>query len=273
MDDRLAEILKIFNIRARVFHTGNLYGTSSFDGSRGVGHIHVLQHGAVKLFSSSHPPTLIDEPSLFVYMNPTSHSFKAQSDDVSLVCASFECGIDPINLLSSALPAIILIKLKDMESLKFTLDALFSESNAQNSGYQVVLDRLMEVVIIQSLRFLMDTNAIQSGVLAGLADARLNKVLTAVHAQPSEKWSLEKMASTAGMSRSRFAAKFHQIIGNTPGYYLSEWRFSIAQLLLLEGKSIQYIADSVGFNSASALSRAFRKRFGCSPTQWMHHKN
>ena len=270
MGDRLAEILKVFNIRARVFHTGNLCGTSGFDSDQGVGHIHVLQQGSVEILSALHPTKLIDEPSLFIYMNPTSHLLKVKSDDVDLVCASFEYGVNSVNPLSSALPGIILIKLKEMESLKYTLNALFSESNSHNCGHQAVLDRLIEVVIIQSLRFLIDTNAIQSGLLAGLADANLNKAMTAVHAQPGEKWSLETMAATAGMSRSRFAAKFLNIVGSTPGNYLSEWRFSIAQSLLLQGKSIQFIADSVGFNSASALSRAFRKRFGCSPSQWMH---
>ena len=273
MDDRLAEILKYFNIRARVFHTGNLCGTSTFDGNKGIGHIHVLQQGVVKVISESHPTRSIDVPSLFVYMNPTSHRLIAHSDDVDLVCASFKFGINSGNPLSAALPELILIELNEMGSLKYTLNALFSESNDHNCGHKAVLDRLMEVVIIQSLRFLIDTNAIESGLLAGLADKNLNKAITAVHANPNDKWSLETMASTAGMSRSRFAAKFLSVVGSTPGSYLSDWRFGIAKTLLLEGKSIQYISDTVGFNSASALSRAFRKRFGYSPSQWMQIQN
>ncbi len=269
MYDRLAEILKFFNIRAKVFHTGNLCGTANFDGNQGVGHIHVLNQGSVKIISKSHPTKSVSEPSLFVYMNPTAHQLQAVSDDVDLVCASFECGINSVNPLSSALVDLVLIELNEMGSLKHTLNALFSESNDLHCGHQAVLDRLMEVVIIQSLRFLMDTNAIQSGLLAGLANPNLSKAITAVHENPAEKWSLETMAATAGMSRSRFAAKFLNVVGSTPGNYLSDWRFNIAQTLLLEGKSIQFIADAIGFNSASALSRSFRKRFGCSPSQWM----
>lgn len=267
MKDRLAEILKLFSIKARVFHSGNLCGSAGFD-ETGVGHIHVLKQGELTISSSSHSVTKVNEPCLFVYMNPTSHRLHAPNDDAELVCASFECGNSVVNPFSTALPEMILIKLKQMDSLQHTLNALFSESAVNHCGKQEVLNRLMEVVIIQSLRHLMTTNALQTGLLAGLADMQLNKSITAIHENPGEPWSLESLASIAGMSRSRFAARFLNVVGVTPGNYLSDWRFGIAKTLLSQGKSIQFAADTVGYNSASALSRAFRKRFGSSPSQW-----
>ena len=270
MKDRLAEILKIYNIKARVFHSGNLCGTANFDDNSGVGYIHVLRQGELKISSPAHCEKVVDEPCLIVYMNPTAHFLHAPVDDAQLVCASFECGLNSVNPFSSALPEMILIKLKNMDSLNYTLNALFSESMANNCGKQDILNRLIEVVIIQSLRFLMDNSALESGLLAGLADLQLNKSLTAIHESPSEPWSLESMAKTAGMSRSRFAARFLEVIGVTPGIYLSDWRFGIAKSLLTEGKSIQFAADKVGYNSASALSRAFRKRYGYSPSKWIN---
>ena len=269
MKDRLAEILKIYNIKARVFHSGNLCGTANFDEDSGLGYIHVLRQGKLKITSPSHSEQIVDEPCLIVYMNPIAHLLHAPIDNAELVCASFECGINTGNPLSLALPEMILIKLKDMESLNHTLSALFNESMTNNCGKQDILDRLIEVVIIQSLRFLMTTKALESGLLAGLADLQLNKSITAIHASPGEPWSLDAMASIAGMSRSRFAAKFLRVVGVTPGNYLSDWRFGIAKSLLAEGKSIQFAADKVGYNSASALSRAFRKRYGFSPTKWI----
>ena len=141
-------------------------GRASFDDT-GVGYIHVLRQGEIKITSASHPEKTVNEPGLFVYMNPTSHQLHATVDNADLVCASFDCGIHTGNPLSSALPEMIFIKLKDMDSLRHTLNALFSESVANDCGRQAILDRLMEVVIIQSLRYLMSTGAMQSGLLAG----------------------------------------------------------------------------------------------------------
>jgi AraC-like DNA-binding protein len=90
-----------------------------------------------------------------------------------------------------------------------------------------------------------------------------------MHAEPSRNWSLEELAATAGMSRARFAVRFRDTVGMTPGSYLGEWRLGVAQSLLRKGKPVQLVADIVGYGSASALSRAFRAQVGLSPTEWL----
>jgi len=115
----------------------------------------------------------------------------------------------------------------------------------------------------------MDQQRLQIGLVAGLADPRLAKAINAMHAEPARNWSLEELAATAGMSRARFAVKFRDVVGMTPGSYLSEWRLGVAQSLLRQGKPVQLVSDVVGYGSASALSRAFRSQLGLSPTEWM----
>jgi AraC-like DNA-binding protein len=73
------------------------------------------------------------------------------------------------------------------------------------------------------------------------------------------------------MSRARFAVRFKNIVGKTPGQYLAEWRLGLAQSLLRRGKPIKLIADEVGYSSASALSRAFTALRGVSPSQWLRN--
>jgi AraC-like DNA-binding protein len=90
-----------------------------------------------------------------------------------------------------------------------------------------------------------------------------------MHAEPARAWSLETLAATAGMSRARFAATFREVVGMTPGSYLGEWRLGVAQSLLRKGKSVQLVADVVGYGSASALSRVFRAQTGQTPTEWL----
>jgi AraC-like DNA-binding protein len=70
------------------------------------------------------------------------------------------------------------------------------------------------------------------------------------------------------MSRARFAERFHDVVGMTPGAYLSDWRLGLAKSMLLKGASVQTIANDVGYGSASALSRVFSSRCGMSPTEW-----
>jgi len=269
MDDRLVELLKHFELRTRVFQAGPLCHSASFDAADGQGYIHVHQKGTLRVVSPGHPTLLINEPSLFFYMNPTRHRLLPKDREVEMVCASIEFGTGLRHPLARALPEVVLIRLCDMPSLDMTLQVLFREAGEQHCGRQAVLDRLVEVVFIQVLRDLMDQQRLQVGLLAGLAEPRLAKAINAMHADPARNWSLDELAATAGMSRARFAARFRDIVGLTPGSYLGEWRLGVAQSLLRQGKPVQLVSDRVGYGSASALSRAFRAQVGLTPTEWV----
>jgi len=271
MADRLVDLLKCFELRARVFQAGPLCRSARYDADAGLGYIHVLRRGALRVESPRHAPLLIDDPSLFFYMNPTRHRLLPQDREVEMVCASLEFGAGLHNPVARALPDVVLIRLRDMPPLDLTLQVLFCEAEERHCGRQAVLDRLVEVVFIQVLRDLMDRRRLEVGLLAGLAEPRLAKAINAMHAEPARSWSLERLAAAAGMSRARFAAKFRAVVGMTPGDYLAEWRLGVAQSLLRQGKPVQLVSDVVGYGSASALSRAFRARFGVSPTEWVGH--
>lgn len=268
MDDRLAALLNYFELSARVFQKGPMCHTAHFDQADGLGYIHMLQQGELRVEAPSHPPLLIDEPSLFLYMNPSSHRLLPVDSQVEMVCASFKFGLGLRNPIAQALPNVVVIRLEDMPTLRASLSLLFQEAAEQHCGQQAVLDRMMEVVIIQVLRNLMDRQRLEIGLLAGLAEPRLAKAINAMHGEPARNWSLEDLAATAGMSRARFANRFRDVVGMTPGAYLSEWRLGVAQSLLRQGKPVQLVSDLVGYASASALSRAFRAQTGQSPREW-----
>jgi AraC-like DNA-binding protein len=78
-----------------------------------------------------------------------------------------------------------------------------------------------------------------------------------------------ELAALAGMSRASFAAHFHDVVGATPADYLVGWRVSLAQKRLREGRPMALIADEVGYESPSALARAFRRKVGASPSEWL----
>lgn len=122
--------------------------------------------------------------------------------------------------------------LKDVPSLASTLSLLFDEAELQQCGRQAAIDRLFEYLMIQLLRFILDSSPGNVGLLAGLNDKRLAKAISAMHSDPSHQWTLELLAKQAGMSRARFAVHFRETVGTTPVDYLTQWRMGVAQTLL-----------------------------------------
>ena len=268
MQDRLVSLLKWFSLRARVFQTGPLCRSATFDAGDGFGYVHVLREGRMRIASLGQASVLLDEPSLVFYMTPTTHQLRPIGNGADTVCASFDFGAGLHNPLVAALPEMVMVRLADLPGLAATTEVLFREASEQHCGRQAILDRLSEVMIIQLLRELMDQGRIESGLLAGLSNPRLVNAINAIHADPRKAWTLEEMAKLANMSRARFAVHFRETVGSTPMAYLGEWRLSVARSLLRGGKSVQTVADEVGYGSASALSRAFATHTGMSPTEW-----
>jgi AraC-like DNA-binding protein len=113
------------------------------------------------------------------------------------------------------------------------------------------------------------TDSLPGIVLVELADHRLAKTLSAIHDDPVCARDLSSMAALAGMSRARFALRFKEITGETPADYLASWRVMRAQDLLQRGRPLKHVADDVGYASASAFTRTFIRKLGCSPTSWL----
>ena len=105
--------------------------------------------------------------------------------------------------------------------------------------------------------------------MSGLGDDKIGRALSAIHDDPAREWTVEALASAAGMSRSGFAARFAEIVGRTPLKYLSSWRLNLAADHLLAGSmKAGRIAELVGYGSEAALNRAFKAQFGVTPAAY-----
>src|SRR5690606_36390048 len=105
-----------------------------------------------------------------------------------------------------------------------------------------------------------------AGLLGGMRDPFLARVLRAMHADVRANWTVAGLAKLAGLSRSAFAARFAAVLGCGPIEYLARWRMALAKDALFSGaKTLDRIAEEIGYESASAFSTAFRKRIGCAP--------
>lgn len=270
MPDRLSALLQRFELQARVFHAGALCGAAAFGGADGVGHLHLVRHGPIGVTDPQGRRTLVHEPSVLFCSPSAPHRLDAaEREGADVVSASIDFGVGDENPLVRGLPALLQVPLARMPGLDLTQQLMFCEASARRCGHGAAVDRLAEVLVIQLLRYAIEQRLIDGGVLAGLADPRLAKALIAMHTEPDSPWTLDAMASAAGMSRARFAAHFTKTVGSPPGDYLTGWRLGLARSLLRRGLPVKHVAGEVGYGSANALARAFSRRLGVSPKDWL----
>jgi AraC-like DNA-binding protein len=117
-------------------------------------------------------------------------------------------------------------------------------------------------------RYLETLPPAQTGWLAGLRDPVVGQALSALHGGPSQPWTVERLGQLVGVSRSVFAERFTEMVGQPPMQYLALWRMQLASRLLIEGGQVSGVAEAVGYESEAAFSRAFKKLVGQAPATW-----
>ncbi len=151
--------------------------------------------------------------------------------------------------------------------MRSTLQLLAAEARELRPGGETIITRLADVLVVQAIRTWMERDpTAQTGWLAALHDPRIGRALTLVHRQPARAWTVESLAKEAGMSRSGFAARFTELVGEPAMQYVTRWRMLVALTWLSEGdKPLSEMAGLLGYQSEAAFSRAFSRIIGTSP--------
>lgn len=145
------------------------------------------------------------------------------------------------------------------------------EAIADRPGRSLVLDRLLELILIEALRYRpADIGDGRRSLLAGLADPKIGSTLRIMHSDTKRPWTLAALAREVGMSRSAFASRFVQLVGIPPIEYLANWRMTLAKSALASSEvPMADIAEMAGYQSVSAFSTAFKRETGLSPTLYV----
>lgn len=141
---------------------------------------------------------------------------------------------------------------------------------AGDIGSTAAVTRLSEIVFIELLRVGVDQCDALKRLIDAFGDRQIGQALQLMHGEPGRAWTVDGLAAAVGMSRSRFAERFRDLVGQGPMAYLADWRLQRA-LALLERRpacSVQQVASQTGYSSPAAFSRAFSGKFGVAPTAY-----
>jgi len=188
--------------------------------------------------------------------------------DFSLVGGHFALDGEHAGVLLGMLPPIVHIRTEaDKAAMRWSMRLMRQELIDPQPGGFLVAQQLAYTMLVQALRLHL-AEGLQGGVgwLFALADRQMSAAISAMHKDPAYRWTLEQLAERAGMSRSTFALRFKQTVGSSPMEYLTRWRMLLAgDRLTNTGDAVSTIALSLGYESESAFSTAFKRVMGRSP--------
>ena len=240
------------------------------------GDLLVFPQGDAHVLSSA--PGMRAQPDLAMYARrstplPLMYEIGGGGDRARVVCGFLGCDERPYNPLLDALPRVIHLPAAAPHGsngwLSTLLQIAISESGTARAGGENVLARLSELMFVEMVRRYLETlPAAERGWLAGLRDPVVGQVLAVMHGAPADGWTVESLAHAVGVSRSVFAERFMEIMGQPPMQYLALWRMQLASRLLADGGQVAAAAAAVGYESEAAFSRAFKKLVGQAPATW-----
>ncbi|MBU9847236.1 AraC family transcriptional regulator [Rahnella ecdela] len=180
-------------------------------------------------------------------------------------------GTNASTLLAMLPPVVHISKESDRQSLRWAVECMMQELRDERPGGLLIAQHMAHMMLVQALRMHVDNTqeGENSGWFAALADKQLSQALNAMHENPSHRWTVQTLAERAGMSRSVFSQKFKLAVGSAPLEYLTRWRMLLAGDRLTNSKEpVSAVALSLGYESESAFSTAFKRTLGCSPRQY-----
>jgi AraC family transcriptional regulator, alkane utilization regulator len=190
-----------------------------------------------------------------------------------MICGFLGCDCGEENPVISTLPSLLKLDAEQggaAEWIRSTFQYAAEEVAAGRPGSETVLAKLSELLFVEAVRrYAQALPQGQTGWLAGLRDPYVARALALLHHDITRPWNVDDLSREVGLSRSALADRFINLIGMPPMHYVASWRMQVAtQKLRNTSASLAQVADSVGYSSEAAFSRAFKKAFGTAPATW-----
>ena len=298
-NDVLSEVLTLIRLRGELVYTARLGAPWGLRFQAGPSHFHFVESGGAWVTPVGHASQWIQAGDLVLLPLGKGHVIADAPDSAvmdidvvasdrfdrdalvlrhgdgapasQLVSGYFSFEGSQLPAIMAALPPLIHIPRGDAGApgwLAAISHFLVDEAQQPNPGSSLMISRLIDLLVIRTLRSWAATEATRIGWLGGLGEERIGRALSAMHADPFQRWTVQSLAEIATMSRSIFAERFTAAVGEPPLRYLSRWRLTIAADLLRNGRlKVTEAALRSGYASDAAFSRAFKAHFGYAPSE------
>jgi len=245
------------------------------------GNCHLLRPGDLALVPHGEGHLLLSEPGV-----PAAKLFDLPREQISeryeilrygqggaasnLICGTVRFDHPAAHQLVRLLPKLICIeawKSPQLEWIQSTLRLMATEARELRPGGETIITRLADILVIQTIRSWMAEDPLaQTGWLGALQDKQIGYAILLVQRDPARIWTVASLADEVAMSRSAFAARFKELVGESPMQYITRWRMNVAlNVLKNEDVSLGELASRLGYQSEAAFSRAFKRFIGVSP--------
>lgn len=244
-----------------------------------AGELVLLAHGSGHLMqdrgdSPARPldRILAEEPS-----DQAGHlTFGGRGQRTSLLCGGFGLASGLPEDLLSLLPPLLVLDAGGSGGRPWTrwLEPAFlllrSEGAREAPGATAIMAKIADVFLTEIVRrYLSGLDTITAVPPAAGRDPAVGAALTLLRSQPGATWTVADLARKVDMSRTAFAARFRQLVGEPPMSYLARLRLShAAGYLSKTDMTVRQIARLVGYENEASLSKAFRRTFGHAPGEY-----
>ena len=241
----------------------------------------VVPRGDAHIMRDSAASRVVDFFELAKQSAPDSKGvFRAGGSGVitKLVCGGMQFDDEATSPLLAVLPPLIHVKGKDGNTatwLQATVSQVLEELDSSRAGAQAVVTRLADILFIKAVRTYFEQNfdTAQYGWLAAIRDPHIGPALAQLHARPEEAWTVAFLARRVALSRSLFAEKFAQLVGEPPLHYLKRLRLNRAAIRLHStNDKLSAIASDAGYESAAAFTKAFKRQLGKTPGEYRNSR-
>ncbi len=170
-------------------------------------------------------------------------------------------------------PWIILNQHQQADTLQSVISMIRAETKQASAGAQAVIQRLSDVLAIHLLRAVIMENKELTGPLAALKDKHLKTLVLAIIDEPGGDWTVDNMAKLVFLSSSAFAERCHKLLGLAPKKLVDQLRLQRARSLLRSSTlPLELVAEQLGYQSANAFSRFFKKYAGVSASDYRQQR-
>lgn len=297
--DVLSQVLTMIRLRGELVYSARLGAPWAIAFGKGAAHFHFVEQGRAWLKTAGAAPIPIKQGDMLLLPHGTGHLIcDDPATPPAAIATLIEHHFDPLHsqlsyggdgaatrivgglfnfeggslaAVMAALPVVVHIPSEGGQTPDW-LDAiahfLVKESHEVEPGSSLMISRLIDLLVIRSLRTWAASQSRPGSWLGGLGEERIGRVLSAIHAAPFQPWTIKELAGIAATSRSVFAERFTARVGEAPLHYVKRWRLTLAaDMLTSGGLKVTQAAQRTGYTSDAAFSRAFKAQFGYAPSE------